>query len=258
MRTSILSRKSLSRKSLLGRVLLPALFWLGVWWLLAWVIGQDLLLPSPWRVAKELAQLSVTAIFWQNVAASLLRIFSGLLFGTLGGLLLAVACWHSVWLDLLISPAIRVIRATPVASFIILLLLWVKGGTVPGVIAALMVLPIIWESVLAGLVAVDKNLLEMASAYQMSRLRQIRYVYLPSMLPGFLAAVCTAIGLAWKSGVAAEVLCLPKLAIGAKVYYGKIYLETPSLFAWTITVVVLSLLLESLVRHLVGGNRVEP
>ena len=66
------------------------------------------------------------------------------------------------------------------------------------------------------------------------------------------AGVCTAIGLAWKSGVAAEVLCLPKAAIGTQVYYSKIYLETPSLFAWTAVVIVLSMLLERIVRRLLG------
>ena len=115
-----------------------------------------------------------------------------------------------------------------------------------------MVLPVVWESVSAGIRSADPQLLELARSYQFSRRKLICYVYLPAVRPHFAAGVCTAIGLAWKSGVAAEVLCLPKAAIGTQVYYSKIYLETPSLFAWTAVVIVLSMLLERIVRRLLG------
>ncbi|MFQ8759416.1 MAG: ABC transporter permease [Intestinimonas sp.] len=86
----------------------------------------------------------------------------------------------------------------------------------------------------------------------------LRRVYVPSVLPYFASGCRTALGLAWKAGVAAEVLCLPKNAIGAQVYYAKIYLETPSLFAWTLAVIALSFLLEwavgLLLRRLEGGG----
>ena len=183
---------------------------------------------------------------------SLLRIFCGALAGTILGTLCAVLTSRFRLADWILAPAIRLVRATPVASFIILVLLWVSTGKVPGVISALMVLPVVWESVSAGIRSADPQLLELARSYQFSRRKLICYVYLPAVRPHFAAGVCTAIGLAWKSGVAAEVLCLPKAAIGTQVYYSKIYLETPSLFAWTAVVIVLSMLLERIVRRLLG------
>lgn len=253
MTTSIMCR-NMCRK-IMRRVVLPLLFWLGVWWLFAAVVGRELLIPAPWRVAAELAALAPTVAFWQTVATTLLRIFGGLLAGVVLGVVLAVGCCRYALLDDLLAPAIRLVRATPVASFIVLLLLWVKSGAVPGVVAALMVLPIIWEAVCSGIRALDKDLLEMAQVYRMSRKNVVRYIFVPQLRPHFVAGLCTAIGLAWKSGVAAEVLCLPKMAIGAEVYYAKIYLETPSLFAWSITVIVLSLLLEGLARRLLGVRK---
>ena len=207
-------------------------------------------------MAKRLAELVVTAAFWQSTAFSLLRIFCGTVAGIVLGSLLASLTCHFILADMILSPAIRVVRATPVASFIILVLLWVRTGQVPGVISALMVLPILWESVSAGIKSVDPLLLELARAYRFGTGKTMRYVYLQSVMPHFSAGVCTAIGLAWKSGVAAEVLCLPKAAIGTQVYYSKIYLETPSLFAWTAVVIVLSLILEKLVLRLLrkGGQ----
>lgn len=250
MMTSTTSRKTGKKRGFIRRVAWPCIFWLGLWWAFAAAVGQELLVPTPWRVLCELGALAGTAVFWQTVGLSLCRIFCGVMCGALLGVPAALLCCRFAWADELLSPVIRVMRATPVASFIILLLLWVHTGAVPGVVSAMMVLPVIWEAATAGIRAASPELLEMAQVYQMPLLRRVRYIYLPALRPHLAAGLCTAIGLAWKSGVAAEVLCLPKPAIGTQVYYAKIYLETPALFAWTITVVLLSLLIEGAVRRL--------
>lgn len=232
------------------RWLLPLLFWLGAWWLTSSLVGQSLLIPTPPEVAKRLAELVVTAAFWRYTGLTLLRLALGCLGGILLGVVSAVLTHRFSLLSALLSPAIRVVRATPVASFIILVLLWVRTGMVPGVISALVALPVVWENTLAGIGAADPLLLEFAGAYRVSRLDTLRRIYLPALRPHLSSAVCTAIGLGWKSGVAAEVLCLPKAAIGTQVYFSKLYLETPSLFAWTIVIVLLSMTLERLAKRL--------
>ena len=237
------------------RWLLPAVFWLAVWWLLALIVGKELLIPSPPLVVRTLLELVVTGAFWRYTALTLLRITLGLLLGIVLGMLTALLTNRLSLLHALLAPAVRVVRATPVASFIILVLLWVANGRVPVVISALVVLPVIWESTAAGLRSVDRDLLEFARAYRLTRLDTWRSIVIPSMLPQLAAAVCTAIGLAWKSGVAAEVLCLPKAAVGTQVYFSKLYLDTPALFAWTLMVVALSLTVERIARRLLLGRK---
>ena len=218
-------------------------------------MGKSLLIPAPPEVVRRLAELIVTAAFWRYTGLSLLRITLGLVIGIAAGILIAVLTSRSELLRALLSPAVRVVRATPVASFIILVLLWVANGRVPAVISALVVLPIVWESTTAGLAGVDKSLLEFSRAYRLTRLDTLRHVVLPALLPHLSAAVCTAIGLAWKSGIAAEVLCLPKAGIGTQVYFSKLYLDTPALFAWTLVVVALSMTVERIARRLLLGRR---
>ncbi len=232
------------------RALAAVVFWLAVWWAAAAYVDKELLIPTPYAVLKRLAELAVTADFWLAALYSLLRIFSGALSGVVLGSLLAAATCRFDLADMIFSPAMKVVRTVPVASFIILVLLWVKKDYVPAVISCLMVLPVMWESVCAGIGSANPLLLEMSRAYRMSGARVARYIYLPAVRPHFFAGIRNCIGLAWKSGVAAEVICLPKLAVGTQVYYSKIYLETPSLFAWTITVIALSLLLEKAVTLL--------
>ena len=237
------------------RWLLPAVFWLAVWWVLALIVGKELLIPSPPLVVRTLLELVVTGAFWRYTALTLLRITLGLLLGIVLGILTALLTNRLSLLHALLAPAVRVVRATPVASFIILVLLWVANGRVPVVISALVVLPVIWESTAAGLRSVDRDLLEFARAYRLTRWDTWRRIVIPSMLPQLAAAVCTAIGLAWKSGVAAEVLCLPKAAVGTQVYFSKLYLDTPALFAWTLIVVALSLTVERIARRLLLGRK---
>ena len=239
------------------RILLPACFWLAVWWGAALAVGKSLLIPAPPEVVRRLCELVVTASFWRYTGLSLLRITLGLLIGIAAGVVTAVLTSRSALLGALLAPAVRVVRATPVASFIILVLLWVANGRVPAVISALVVLPVVWESTSAGLRSVDQNLMEFARAYRLTKMDSMRHVVFPALLPHLSAAVCTAIGLAWKSGVAAEVLCLPKAAIGTQVYFSKLYLDTPALFAWTLVVVALSMTVEHFARRLLLGRKGE-
>ena len=240
--------------------LLPPAFWLGVWQLAALFAQKQKLgifLPTPWTVVQTLAALCVTGEFWCTIALSLGRILAGMVLGTLLGALLAALTCACSWADLLFSPVIRMIRAVPVVSFILLVMLAVYRSTVPIVIVTLMVLPVVWSNVKQGIGQADRQLLELGRAYRFSRWKKVKLIYLPSIQPYFLSAVTTGMGLAWKSGVAAEVLCTPRQAIGTEVYNAKFYLEIPTLFAWTAVVVALSLTMEWLlaaaVRRWKGG-----
>lgn len=226
------------------RAILPPAFWLGVWALAARAVGSELLLPGPLAVWEALMGLLPTAPFWKSVGASLLRVLAGLAWGTAAGAALGALTAASSWADALVSPAVRAVRATPVASFILLILLWVSRRLAPGVVSGLMVLPVMWEAVRRGGAAADPLLLELARAYRFGRLKTLRLVYLPAVRPHFAGGLHTALGLAWKSGVAAEVLCRPRLAVGSGIYNAKLTLETPELFAWTAAVAALSFALE--------------
>lgn len=252
MTTSTMSPKG---KKTLFRVAIPLAVWLGVWQLASWWVGRDLLLPSPASVAVCLAELGQTGEFWLSAVSTLTRVVCGLVGGVVLGTLLAFLTHFSTWADRIFSPAIRVLRATPVVCFILLVYLWVARANIPGLIAGMMVLPVVWGSMTAGLKAVDGQLLELARAYGFSRLKTLRLIYLPSLRPHFTAALLNGFGLAWKSGVAAEVLCLPRPGIGTEINHAKQAFETADLFAWTAVVICLSLLMERFLTRLIQRRR---
>lgn len=173
-----------------------------------------------------------------------MRIATGFLLAVMVGVLLAALSEAVPFVDALLRPIRSIIKASPVISFILLVILWLTSGMVPVFIAFLMVLPLIWTNVQEGIRATDRQLLEMARLFRFGRWRTLRLVYVPSVMPQFMAACATGIGFAWKAGVTAEVLAVTAHSIGRNLYESKLYLETPDLFAWTVLVVLLSLLLE--------------
>lgn len=226
--------------------LLAVCFWLAVWQITAMAMQQEFLLASPLRVLQRLAALAGTAEFWLAVAVSIGRILMGFALAVVGGIIIAAATarWHLA--SVLMQPLLSTVKAVPVASFILLALLWMNTGAVPVFCSFVMVLPMVWSNVEQGIRQTDQALLEMARCYRFSRWKLLKLVYIPSVLPYFQAALSSGIGMAWKSGVAAEVLCVPAAGLGRDLYYAKIYFETPDLFAVTVTVVVLSLCMERL------------
>ena len=241
---------STSRSRKLIKAAIALVFWCLVWALASWRVGQELILPSPLDVVKTLGELIVTVPFWQSAGRSVLNVFIGFTIGVTAGTLLAFGTVFVKPADTLLSPAIRVVRATPVASFIILALLWLGKARVPTFASALMVTPVVWQAASAALRDTDIKLLEMARIYKFGRLKTLKLVYIPSMRSQWNAACKTAMGLAWKSGIAAEVICQVRPTIGEELYSAKIYLETADLFAWTAVVICLSLILENVLSRL--------
>lgn len=229
-----------------------ALFWLAAWTLLARLVGSPLLLPAPWTVAARLGQLAVRASFWGTVGTTLLRILYGTAAGILLGVLTALLTSRFRAADALLRPLLTVVKTTPVASFIILLLIWVGRDILPAVIVVLMVLPVTWANVCAGISSLDPELREMAKVFGFSPIRRLRRLWLPTVLPHFLSACHSALGLGWKAGVAAEVLTVPLRSVGRMLYEAKLNLETTDLFAWTVTVILCSLVIEKLLASGLG------
>ena len=228
-------------------------FWLAVWHFGVEYVNQDLLMPLPYPkdVAEALWHLMGESEFWMIVAQSLWRILSGFVMAVVVGILLAVLTTRFAFIHALFSPILSLIRAVPVASFIFLVFLWVKAEEMPSLIAFLMVVPLIWGNVQQGIRQTDRHLLEMAQVFRMNWWTRLWCIHIPSVRPYLQAALTTGFGFAWKSGIAAEVICWPNESIGYRIAAAKSYLNMTEVFAWTAAVVVLSVALEWLLRYLV-------
>ncbi len=240
-------------RKLLNGLAIAAL-WIALWAVLARAVGLTLLLPSPLETLSALVTLVQRGDFWLAAGASMLRIFAGFAAGLVAGCALAVLTSRFRWWRGFFAPFLAAVKATPVASFIILALVWIKTDGVPTFATVLVVLPVAYTNLYTAIAATDPMLLEMARAFRMPRRALLTRIYWPSCRPAFLASVIAGMGMAWKAGIAAEVICTPRSALGTFLYSAKIYLDTPGLFAGTAVVILLSILLEKLVVWLTHGR----
>ena len=216
------------------------LFWLAVWQAAAMAIGQEVFLVSPVQALRCLLRLLPQADFWHRVGFSAGRILLGFGLGVVCSAALAVAAEICPAAEILIAPVLQLVKATPVASFIILALVWVSGRSLSILISFLMVLPVLYSAVRTGIESADVQLLEMAQVFRLSLARRVKAIWLPAILPAFRQGCSVALGICWKSGVAAEVIGLPDGSIGDALYRAKITLSTGELFAWTFVIILLS------------------
>ena len=234
------------------RTLAVLTFWVMVWQLVAVLTDESVILPSPLEVAKRLAELGKEKAFYDTILNSVYNIVSGFIIAVSIGVVLGIITAKIGILDELLSPLLSVVKATPVASFIILAWFWIDDkNSVPPFIAFLMVLPIIHGNVSEGLKSTPKELLEMAKIYRLSFTKRLTKLYLPSIIPYFTAGIKISMGLAWKAGVAAEVIAYAKDTVGFKIVAGKNNLEMTDVFAWTVVLIATSVLLEKAVMLLI-------
>ena len=243
-------KKSRSRKQVIAERICAVAFALVLWQVVAMLLNETLLMATPIRVVKELCTLIFEAVFWGAIWFSFKRIVLGFFIALSVGALLAVCAARFHILETLLWPFISIIKATPVASFIILCRVWLNSKNLSVVISFLMVVPIIYTNVLQGILSTDTKLLEMAYVFKMSWGKQFVYIYLPQLKSYLISACSVSLGIAWKSGVAAEVIGVPGGSIGERLYQAKLYLNSPELFAWTAVIIVVSVIFEKLILQL--------
>jgi len=220
------------------------LIWIGIWQLADLFIHNNIIFAGPFDMALTLAGLLKDGDFWLSLFHSSLRICLGFLSAFCLGILLGSLGWAFPLVKEFLKPPMLMIRSVPVASFVILALIWIGSENLSVFISFLVVVPMIYGATLAGLENMDQKLLEMSQVFSMPFLKKVRYLFIPAVHPYLVSSCRTALGMSWKSGVAAEVIGIPKASIGEQLYYTKLYLDTSGLFAWTFSIILISAVFE--------------
>lgn len=218
--------------------------WLCLWQFLDNKVNLNILVAGPLDTVQALFGLVGQAEFWNTIAGSMERIAAGFSLAFFGGLFFGICSFRLLIVREFLAPVVSLARSVPVASFIVLALLWIGSEHLSVLISFLIVFPLIYEGVLSGLGQADTALLEMCHVFSVGRLCRACTVYWYSLYPCLRTACRNAIGMAWKAGVAAEVIGVPAHSLGEKLYYAKLYLDTGELFAWTLVIMGVSALTE--------------
>lgn len=229
-----------------SRKLLILLLWLVLWQAAEVLVDNAVLLAGPVGVFKYLMLHIVRVDFWMTVGYSTIRIGLGFFLALFLALFLGIISFrHSLFKEF-ISPAVSAMNTIPVASTVVLLLIWFGTKSLTIFSVFFVVFPSLYESTLSGLSSVDSNMKEVAKVFRMGSIKKILYLYRPNLIPYLNNSCRYCIGMAVKSGVAAEVIGTPALSLGEKLYMSKISLDTAGLLGWTVVIVTLAFLFKKI------------
>ena len=244
-----MSSKGGRTKRIIGKTA-AVLLALLVWQAAAMALNQKILLASPISVAARLGSIWKVPGFWGIIWFSFKRIAAGFLLGLVLGTALAVIAGRFKIVETLLWPYMITIKSVPVASFIVIALVWLSARQLSAFISFLMVLPIIYTNVLSGVKNTSLKMTEMAKVFRLGWGKRMLYINMPQVKPYLLSGMSLSLGLAWKAGVAAEIIGIPDGSLGEMLYESKAYLNTVDLFAWTAIIVLISVLFEKAVTGL--------
>ena len=237
--TKVLQNKRIRKLTIIG-------IWIVIWQLFSQKIQNEIFLPGPGSVMSSLASLGKTTGFWLSIAHSLYKIMIGFLLGFLFALIFGAISCKLFFVREFFAPMIILLKSIPVASFIILVLVWVNSSYLSIFISFIVTFPILYISVLEGYDHVNQELLEMTRVYRVNSLTRFRYLYSSEILPFVISSAKAAVGMCWKAGISGEIIGLPKYSIGEQLYLSKLYLDISDLFAWTFVIVLLCFVFEKL------------
>ena len=224
---------------------------LSVWELLSLIISDSYFLPSVHETAISLFKIIASGDFFKVLFTAFFRVSSGLILGIALGVILAALCHKFDIVNTFLSPVISIMKATPVACIIVLLWIRLNYTEIAIFVVVLMVLPIIWQNVYDAFNSVNHELSEVASVFKLNRIQKIKILIIPSVLSYLLPAIITAVGLAWKAEIAAEIMTNSN--IGQLIYdFKTVSYDTASIFAWTVIIVSLSIIFEKVAKHFLG------
>lgn len=225
-------------------------FWLMVWQFAAERIQNRILLAGPQDVLRAFAVQLPALSFWKAIWFSVSRIGLGLALACVLGFGIGVLSFWKPWIGEVLDLPVQVMKSVPIASFVILALIWTGAENLSVFISFLVAYPVIHVNTVAGLAAADRQLLEMARVFRVPLWRQAFWIYRTALYPYLESAIKTILGMGMKSGIAAEVIGVPDGSIGEGLYLSKLYLDTAGLFAWTLTILAVSVFLEKIILFL--------
>lgn len=234
------------------RISITILFWLAIWQTVS-ILTPEILFAGPVPTVQSLLLMFLNMSFWKSIVYSLGKILLGFIGAFCAGCVVAIICKRYKFLQYMLDPMIQIMKSLPVACFIVVALIWVRASSISVLTVFFVVFPIIYINLMEGLSRIDQKMLEMAQLFRLNTLKRLRAVWLPSVLPYLLSACRVSVGMALKSGVAGEIIGLPRWSIGEQIYLSKLYLNTADLFAWSLVIIALSLAMEKLlvisIRH---------
>lgn len=236
---------------MLGMILFIALWWAGS------IHYGSFILPSPWEAGLALWRLILEGDALNAALITTERAIGGFVIASIVGSGIGIIAGMRPKLAQTLKPVVAMLLGIPPIAWIVLALLWFgTTGLTPVFTVVVTTLPITFAGAVEGARTRDKGLEDMAHSFKTPRYMLLWDVHLPHILSYLFPGWITALGLAWKVTVMAELLGSSD-GIGANMALARVNMETADALAWVIAVVAMLLAVEFLLLEPLQ-RRMEP
>lgn len=224
------------------------IIFIALWSFISKKINSEIIFPNIKSIINKLLEIVSEKSFYKDLLSSMIRVLITFALSFLAALIFGIISGIFNGFRYILMPMINFIRTIPTIPLILVAVIWFDNNTVPIFVSMLVIFPILYDSVCNGIINVDKNLIDMSLSYNVSLKTQIINLYIPSIKPYILTGVSQSMGITWKSILAAEILAMPSLGIGTKLYESHLYLDTIGLFAYCLIAVIFNGIFEIIIR----------
>ena len=216
---------------------------LALWWL-ASLRMPTFVLPGPQRVALALIALMHSRTFLPDLGITLWRVVAGFVLAAVVGGPLGIVLGSNRTAAQLFEPLLSIVNTVSSAIWAVFAIIWFGISNATTIFVVFMTaMPLILTNVWQGAQTVDRQYVELARSFRMSPAQIMRKIYLPTILPHFFAGARLAFGFGWRVSLVAETIGSSN-GIGYRLRQAADLVQTDQVFAWTVTLVVLMLILE--------------
>ncbi|MBU5256283.1 ABC transporter permease [Tissierella praeacuta] len=220
-----------------------------IWILLSKFIDNEIIFPTIKSTFVNFIQIIKNPNFITIISYSILRSLIGFIISLFLAIIIGIFSSISKTIYYLMIPIINFLSSVPTMAIIILAIIWLNNELVPIFVGFIMVFPILYETVLKGILNIDKDIIAMAQIYKVDKLTIIKDIYIPSIFINLSNVSSSTLGINLKMVIAGEVLSQPKYAIGSNLQLQKMYLNTSGIFAWIIIILFIAKLFEYILER---------
>ena len=224
------------------------IIFIALWSFISKKINSEIIFPNIKSIINKLLEIVSEKSFYKDLLSSMIRVLITFALSFLAAFIFGIISGIFNGFRYILMPMINFIRTIPTIPLILVAVIWFDNNTVPIFVSMLVIFPILYDSVCNGIINVDKNLIDISLSYNVSLKTQIINLYIPSIKPYILTGVSQSMGITWKSILAAEILAMPSLGIGTKLYESHLYLDTIGLFAYCLIAVIFNGIFEIIIR----------
>lgn len=212
--------------------------------------NNEYVLPSLVSIIERFCKTLISISFYKALSSTLLRVIIAFIISFVLGVVFGVLAYRYKSFSGVFGVIVGLLRSLPVLAILLIILLFTSRSFAPVVVCFLSLFPIIYTAVYGSLKGVRSELKEMCQVYKIPVKKQVFSMYIPQILPQILLDAGGAFSFGIKLIVSAEILSGVYGSVGGMLKEASIYLLTADLFAFTLIVCILGVLVEFIAKLL--------